>query len=349
MAGGERQAEHRAPGRRGVLAHRRGVQHRRRRGGRQLLDLGHRVLADAAARRGQHRELIPALVGFRQVPSRGHRVIEAVQLCLGRRVDRGYQHRELPGDAETRMPVQVRGGEPLVRQTETVDLREAPRLRLLGVTERAGRRPAGWARGHRRAVRQGLGSRGGSSTVDPARGDVDVRGRLHDPGGAVRAHPGRGCPVELAAGAGEAGGGQVNREVRVHQVIAHHGDRRGHLHAGDLLDLAPLGHGDPAVDAGQETRLDSAGGLLQAAPCPRRPDQDVVGGLEVRVHRANGADLRGAGGGRQHGERRGRHQHPGQQRQRAAGPEPKLQPGEPAHRWHLRLPFPRPRDAGPDT
>ena len=277
-------------------------------------------------------------------------MIEAVQLSLGRRVDRGDQHRELPGDAETRMAVQVRGGERR-RRTETVDLREAPRLRLLGVTERAGRRRYCRARGYRRTIWQGLGSRSGrGDTVDLVRGDVDVGGRLHDPGGAVRAHPGRGCPVELAAGAGEVGGGQVNREVRVHQVIAHHGDRRGHLHAGDLLDLAPLGHGDPAVDAGQEIRLNGPGGLLQAAPCPRGADQDVVGGLEMRVHRADGADLRGAGGGRQDGERRGRHQHPGQQRQRAASPEPNLRPCEPAHRWHLRPPSSRPgggrRDIG---
>ncbi len=259
-------------------------------------------------------------------------MVEAVQPGLGGRVDGGDQHRELPVDAETRTAHQVRGDE-LTLLTEAVDLGPAPGHRQRGRAERVVGRREGRARGDLRAARQGLGGRAGrGGGVYPVRRDVDVGRGLADPAGAVRAHPGRAGPVQLPAGPGHVGVRQPDREVGVHEAVPHHGDRRRHLDAGDVLDLVPLGQGDPAVDARKEVRLDGTRGRLQPAARAARADQDVVGRAEVRPHRADCPDLRGAGRGREYGERRGRDEHAEQQRQRAAGPEPELRPGQPAHR-----------------
>ena len=64
---------------------------------------------------------------------------------------------------------------------------------------------------------------------------------------------------------------------------------------------------------------------------PVGPDQDVVGGPEVRGHRADRAQLGGAGGRGQHAERGDRDEHPQQQGQRPGGPEAQLRPGQSAH------------------
>jgi hypothetical protein len=99
-----------------------------------------------------------------------------------------------------------------------------------------------------------------------------------------------------------------------------------------MLDLVVVGHRDAAVDAGQEVRLDRPGPLLLPAAGPGGPDQDVVGGAEVRGHGPDGAQLRCPGRGGEHGERGRRHQHADQQRQRPDSPEPQLGPGESSHR-----------------
>jgi hypothetical protein len=130
------------------------------------------------------------------------------------------------------------------------------------------------------AARQPLGSQIAGVLVinaEPFRSDVDERRRRSNATRAALRDPRGGYPVDMPAWPAEVSRGRRERQLRHQQAVADHGDGRGDLDAGDLGDLVVLGHGDAAVDARQEVG----------------PDQDEVGGHEVRRDRARCAQLGG--------------------------------------------------------
>ncbi len=197
----------------------------------------------------------------------GERLVQPVELRLRSRVDGRDQHGERPEHGETR----VLGGQalPVALAEHSVDPRPAPEPRLPRGTERRGRRAERVALAHAglRPAWQLLVRPG--SARHRVTGDVRVGRRLRDPDAAPGAHPRGADPVQLPATARRGRGRQADGHRHLGHQVAHHRDRRRHLHAGDPLDLVVLRHRDAAVDAGQEVRLHGPGLRFQLRPCQR--------------------------------------------------------------------------------
>ena len=271
------------------------VRRRLRRG--KPLQGGDRVLVHAAGRRCQHGKLGLTVLRCRigalgQVVTGDNGAVQPVELRFRCRVDGRDQHgydpvggvyRDAGAAAAGRIPVPVHLG-------------PAADSGLIGDAERIGCRRLHPVRAHGDGAvsrHQFLHVSRGLIELELAGRDVGVVGRLGDPARAVVADPGRLVPEQVAARAAVVGRRDRERDRRIHQRVAHHGDRRRHRHAGQAGDLVVLGHGDPAIYAGQEVGLDGSGLFFQRRPRPIGPDQDLVSRQEVGRDRADGAQLRG--------------------------------------------------------